>query len=113
MKKCILISIIAIIHLHLAAQDNRTTTGKIFWRENFDSGKIPEGWINKALNDSSLLWECTNQPYPGSYGFDRQAPPIASGSGGAAVGATGGSPGAGGPNPDGGGPKPAGTPAAA
>ena len=82
MKKCILISIIAIIHLHLAAQDNRTTTGKIFWRENFDSGKIPEGWINKALNDSSLLWECTNQPYPGSYGFDRQAPPIASGSGG-------------------------------
>ncbi|MEI7727496.1 MAG: TIM-barrel domain-containing protein, partial [Bacteroidota bacterium] len=40
------------------------------------------GWVSKAMNDSSIVWDCTNQPFPGSYGRDQQAPPIASKSGG-------------------------------
>ena len=66
----------------LLAQNKSLKNEKLFWKEDFSSGKLPEGWINKALNDSSILWECTNQPFPGSYGRDQQAPPIASKSGG-------------------------------
>lgn len=66
----------------LIAQNKTPKTEKLFWKEDFSSGKLPEGWINKALNDSSNLWVCTNQPFPGSYGRDQQAPPIASKSGG-------------------------------
>ncbi len=54
----------------------------MFWHQDFSSGRLPEGWINQAVNDSNLRWECTNQPFPGSYGRDQQAPPIASASGG-------------------------------
>lgn len=52
--------------------------GKIFWSEDFSSGKLPEGWTSVALNDSSSTWLFTDQPYPGSYGRNYQAPPIAS-----------------------------------
>ncbi len=51
---------------------------KIFWKEDFSSGKIPEGWTSVALNDSSSTWFLTDQPFPGSYGRNYQAPPIAS-----------------------------------
>ncbi len=68
--------------LQTPAQKNSTVSGKIFWKEDFSSGKIPEGWISKAVNDSNVVWECTNQPFPGSYGRDQQTPPIASKSGG-------------------------------
>ena len=64
------------------AQNNNPFAGKIFWREDFSQGRMPEGWISRAANDSSIKWECTNQPFPGSYGHDQQAPPIASASGG-------------------------------
>lgn len=53
---------------------------KIFWKEDFASGKLPEGWKTVALNDSSTTWFITDQPYPGSYGRNYQAPPIASAS---------------------------------
>ncbi len=51
---------------------------KIYWSEDFSSGKLPEGWVIKSLGDSTVLWQCTDQPYPGSHQYNRQAPPIAS-----------------------------------
>ncbi len=76
--------IISVIFLNsgLLAQNKSVKSEKLFWKEDFSAGKLPEGWTTKALNDSSILWECTNQPFPGSYGRDQQAPPIASKSGG-------------------------------
>lgn len=53
---------------------------KIFWAEDFSSEKLPQGWTSRALNDSSTTWFFTDQPYPGSYGRNYQAPPIASAS---------------------------------
>ncbi len=53
---------------------------KIFWKEDFSSGKLPDGWTAKAMNDSSSVWFLTDQPYPGSEGRNYQAPPIASAS---------------------------------
>jgi len=82
MKRFLLITFFAFTGIALIAQKSPQTSDKVFWEEDFSSGKFPEGWINKALNDSSILWECTNQPFPGSYGRDQQAPPVASKSGG-------------------------------
>jgi alpha-glucosidase len=82
MKNIFLSAILMILTISMSAQKNTTTPAKLFWKEDFSAGKIPDGWINKALNDSSILWECTNQPFPGSYGRDQQAPPVASKSGG-------------------------------
>ena len=56
----------------------RETANKVFWKEDFSSGKIPPGWEAVALNDSSTSWFVTDQPYPGSFGRNYQAPPIAS-----------------------------------
>ena len=53
---------------------------EVFWKEDFSSGKLPEGWTSVALNDSSSNWFFTDQPYPGSYGRNYQAPSIASSS---------------------------------
>ena len=53
-------------------------TSKVFWKEDFASGKIPEGWKSEVLNDSTPNWFITDQPYPGSPGRNYQAPPIAS-----------------------------------
>ena len=50
----------------------------IFWSEDFSSGKLPEGWKIVSESDSTVLWECTDQPFPGSHQYNRQAPPIAS-----------------------------------
>ncbi|MFZ4569521.1 MAG: TIM-barrel domain-containing protein [Bacteroidales bacterium] len=68
--------------LQTLGQKTGPVSGKVFWKEDFSAGKLPEGWISKAVNDSNVVWDCTNQPYPGSYGFDQQAPPVASKSGG-------------------------------
>ena len=68
--------------LQTLGQKTGPVSGKVFWKEDFSAGKLPEGWISKAVNDSNIMWECTNQPFPGSYGHDQQAPPIASESGG-------------------------------
>jgi alpha-glucosidase (family GH31 glycosyl hydrolase) len=51
---------------------------KIFWSEDFSGGKLPDGWKVVSESDSTVLWECTDQPFPGSHQYNRQAPPIAS-----------------------------------
>ncbi|NVO19271.1 MAG: DUF5110 domain-containing protein [Bacteroidetes bacterium] len=70
------------IVVQMQAQISEPNSHKSFWQEDFSEGQIPAGWIVKTLNDSSVSWECTNQPYPGSFGHDQQAPPLASKSGG-------------------------------
>jgi alpha-glucosidase (family GH31 glycosyl hydrolase) len=82
MRKIFLVASLLFFTINVLAQNSSAPSAKLFWSEDFSSGKLPLGWINKALNDSSTLWECTNQPFPGSYGRDQQAPPVASQSGG-------------------------------
>ncbi len=75
MKKLITATLLIFTTSGLFAQNEG---GKVFWKEDFASGKFPEGWKSVALNDSSTEWFVTDQPYPGSYGRNYQAPPIAS-----------------------------------
>lgn len=82
MTRILLIYIILLFNFQLLAQSSGSQPAKFIWKEDFSSGKIPDGWVNQAVNDSSIIWDCTNQPFPGSYGRDQQAPPIASKSGG-------------------------------
>lgn len=50
-----------------------------FWKEDFSSGKLPQGWIiADSAKSAKCEWIVTDQPYPGSFQFDQQAPPIAS-----------------------------------
>lgn len=49
-----------------------------FWKEDFSESTLPKEWKAVALNDSSVSWFVTDQPFPGSYGRNYQAPPIAS-----------------------------------
>ena len=54
---------------------------KVFWKEDFNSsaGNLPDGWTNVDMsNTNSVAWIVTDQPYPGSYQYQQQAPPIAS-----------------------------------
>ena len=51
---------------------------KVYWSEDFSEGKLPDGWTVKSVGDSIVLWECTDQPFPGAHQYRRQAPPIAS-----------------------------------
>lgn len=74
MKKLTLIGLLILSISVLFAQKS----GKVFWHEDFASGKLPNGWKSVALNDSSPTWFFTDQPFPGSYGRSYQAPPIAS-----------------------------------
>ena len=66
----------------LAATLNaQTKTGdtKVFWQEDFKTDKLPQGWKNVDMsNTNGVEWIVTNQPYPGSYQYQQQAPPIAS-----------------------------------
>ncbi|MDD4589936.1 MAG: glycoside hydrolase, partial [Parabacteroides sp.] len=56
-----------------------TAQEKSFWKEDFSSGKLPAGWIVADSSKSGKCeWIVTNQPYPGSFQFEQQAPPIAS-----------------------------------
>jgi alpha-glucosidase (family GH31 glycosyl hydrolase) len=82
MNRFLLLGFTAILCLQLNAQKIKQVPSKVFWKENFSEGKIPAGWLLEAKNDSNIIWEVTNQPFPGSYGRDQQAPPIASKSGG-------------------------------
>jgi len=77
MKKLVFILLLASWALVLSAIQPEAVT-KPFWKEDFSAGVIPEGWKNVALNDSNAIWKVTDQPYPGSYGRNYQAPPIAS-----------------------------------
>jgi alpha-glucosidase len=77
MQKILLYTLFGFLTLSSAAQSLNT---KVFWKEDFSAGRLPEGWTSVVQNDSSAAWFFTDQPYPGSYGRDYQAPPIASGS---------------------------------
>lgn len=53
---------------------------KVFWKEDFSRGHLPNGWKNVDVNNRGCEWIVTDQPYPGSYLYQQQAPPIASSS---------------------------------
>jgi alpha-glucosidase (family GH31 glycosyl hydrolase) len=57
------------------AQSNKN---KVFWHQDFVSGKLPSGWHIPPAGTWDPQWIVTNQPYPGSYKYQQQAPPIAS-----------------------------------
>lgn len=76
-KKIILPVIASLYFLQATAQTN-TPDPMVFWSENFKGGKLPEGWKNVDKSTQNLEWLVTNQPYPGSYQYQQQAPPIAS-----------------------------------
>jgi alpha-glucosidase len=76
MKRPLLLIVALFIAFSLKAQDNKT-----FWKEDFNKtdGKLPDGWKNVDMsNTNSVEWIVTDQPYPGSYQYQQQAPPIAS-----------------------------------
>ncbi len=75
MRKFTLSGLFILCTILLSAQNR---VDKTFWNENFSAGKLPAGWTSVALNDSSSTWFFTDQPFPGSYGRNYQAPPIAS-----------------------------------
>jgi len=56
----------------------QTSQSKVFWRQNFATGKLPDGWYVPQVGNWDPQWIVTNQPYPGSYKYQQQAPPIAS-----------------------------------
>jgi alpha-glucosidase len=77
MKKSGLLVCALLFTFQLIAQ----TKNSSFWKEDFNAtgGKLPDGWKNiDKSNTSSVEWIVTNQPYPGSYQYQQQAPPIAS-----------------------------------
>lgn len=51
---------------------------KPFYKEDFSSGKLPKGWYIPPVGNWDPQWIVTDQPYPGSYKYQQQAPPIAS-----------------------------------
>ncbi len=51
---------------------------KIFYSEDFSGGKLPGGWYIPKVGNWDPQWIITDQPYPGSYQYQQQAPPIAS-----------------------------------
>ncbi|WP_449439087.1 hypothetical protein [Pedobacter steynii] len=77
MRKLILFSLMAAFTSQSFAQ-KPAPDPKIFWSESFKTGKLPEGWQNVDKSKKDLAWLITNQPYPGSYQYQQQAPPIAS-----------------------------------
>jgi len=77
MRKLILFSMMAVFTSQSFAQ-KAAPDPKIFWSESFKSGKLPDGWLNVDSSKKDLAWLITNQPYPGSYQYQQQAPPIAS-----------------------------------
>ena len=77
MKKLALFALLLSASYALWAQK---VVDKTFWKENFNEGTLPKGWKAVAQNDSSVNWIITDQPFPGSYGRNYQAPPIASNS---------------------------------
>ncbi len=77
MKKNVLHT--ALLAALLAVPATAQTVQQDFWHEDFSAGKLPDGW---TLNDDSgtgkCAWMVTDQPYPGSFQFNQQQPPIAS-----------------------------------
>ena len=64
--------------VNVNAQSRKNIDPKVFWKEDFNSGKLPDGWYIPKVGNWDPQWIVTNQPYPGSYKFQQQAPPIAS-----------------------------------
>ncbi|MBS1731131.1 MAG: DUF5110 domain-containing protein [Bacteroidetes bacterium] len=74
--KVTIVSIVFLgFHFHLQAQNEGN---QIFWKETFDSSHLPVGWDIPKVGNWDPQWILTNQPYPGSYKYQQQAPPIAS-----------------------------------
>ncbi|MGZ3957858.1 MAG: glycoside hydrolase family 31 protein [Flavisolibacter sp.] len=73
MKKCTFLWFL-LINLSLFAQKQP------FYKEDFSSGKLPPGWRIPKVGTWDPQWIVTNQPYPGSFRYQQQAPPIASAS---------------------------------
>lgn len=73
----ILLIIFFFLQKNISAQNS---SGKIFWKESFDNAGIPAGWTAPAVGNWDPQWIVTNQPYPGSYKYQQQAPPIPSNS---------------------------------
>lgn len=43
-----------------------------FWKEDFSAGKLPDGWmIVDSTKSAKCEWIVTDQPYPGSFQFER------------------------------------------
>lgn len=82
MRKCIIFLALFSLIKYSKAQNNFKNDPKVFWEEDFNSGKLPCGWYIPTVGNWDPQWIVTNQPYPGSYKYQQQAPPIASGSGG-------------------------------
>jgi alpha-glucosidase len=76
--KYILLLFAIFIFINLRAQNKKNTDPKVFWKEDFKSSTLPEGWYIPKVGNWDPQWIVTNQPYPGSYNFQQQAPPIAS-----------------------------------
>jgi alpha-glucosidase len=76
-KKLLLLSLLT-LNFYPCFSQNTSSDPKAFWSETFNSGKLPEGWKNVDKSTQKLEWLVTNQPYPGSYQYQQQAPPIAS-----------------------------------
>jgi alpha-glucosidase (family GH31 glycosyl hydrolase) len=73
-------NILAVIYFLLCIVNVSLAQNKIFYSENFSSGKLPEGWYIPKVGNWDPQWIVTDQPYPGSYQYQQQAPPIASAS---------------------------------
>ncbi|MDN3656993.1 glycoside hydrolase family 31 protein [Ferruginibacter paludis] len=73
--KKIVFSIFILYATLLSAQSNKN---KVFWHQDFSSGSLPAGWHIPPAATWDPQWIVTNQPYPGSYKYQQQAPPIAS-----------------------------------
>ena len=71
-KKAIIVFIIVFSYFSLGAQQ------KPFYQEDFSGGKLPLGWEIPVVGSWDPKWMVTNEPYPGSYQYQQQAPPIAS-----------------------------------
>ncbi|MDP9078487.1 MAG: DUF5110 domain-containing protein [Bacteroidota bacterium] len=76
-KKILLTTIITVCLLNAFGQ-KPVVDPKVFWSESFKTNKLPDGWKNVDNSGQNLEWLVTNQPYPGSYQYQQQAPPIAS-----------------------------------
>lgn len=77
MKKILLLVLSVIATTTSFAQD-ALQKSKVFWQESFKTGEIPTGWKNVDSSNRQLNWIITDQPYPGSFEYQQQAPPIAS-----------------------------------
>ena len=77
MKNLRLLTILSLNLISFYAQAQNANP-KVFWSESFKTAKLPDGWKNVDSSKKDLQWIVTDQPYPGSYQYQQQAPPIAS-----------------------------------